>query len=114
METPADKAKREAAEKAAAKVETDKKAAEEAAKAEADRIANMSEAEVADDAENTESEAERGLAERKEAKEEAYDKMFRVTATYPTTTPNEHVVFGFGGERIQLGDLRALFGQRRP
>lgn len=136
METPADKAKREAAEKKAAadqaeknapsepklspaeiaqaekaaKAEADRLAAEKAAKAEAERIANMDEIDV----ENEKSDRENAQNAAKAVVEAAYDKMFTVTASYPVTTPNEHIVFGFGGTRINLGDLRALFGQRRP
>jgi len=140
METPADKAKREAAEKKAAadqaeknapsepklnpaettqapaqdaakqKAEADRLEAEKAAKAEAERIANMDEIDV----ENEKSDRENAQNAAKAIVEAAYDKMFTVTASYPVTTPNEHIVFGFGGTRINLGDLRALFGQRRP
>lgn len=42
--------------------------------------------------------------------EAARDKLMQIAQSYPVTTPNEHTIFGFGGVRFHLGDLRDLFG----
>ena len=36
-----------------------------------------------------------------------------IARSYPTTTPDEHTVFGFGGHKCTLGDMRALFNLKK-
>lgn len=105
-ELPADKIKREAAEKAAA----DKAAAEEAAlKGPAD-----DEGDGADEEGEEESVFQAAAPKNDPEEAEAAAKKLRLIATaYPDTTPHEHTVFGFGGHRFTLGELRALFGLKR-
>lgn len=56
--------------------------------------------------------------ESREAKmvraEEAAKKLRQIALSYPATTPNEHTVFGFGGHRFTLGELRDLFALPKP
>ena len=40
----------------------------------------------------------------------AYDKLTNIIAAYPDTAPNSHIIFGYGGVQVTLGDLRAVFG----
>jgi hypothetical protein len=49
----------------------------------------------------------------KEAGEAAAKKLRLIATAYPLTTPDEHTVFGFGGHRFSLGELRALFSLQR-
>jgi hypothetical protein len=70
--------------------------------AEFERIAASEEGANTDDAEQR-----RDAASQKA--EDAHDKLRRIAVSYPQTTPDEHTVFGFGGERFNLGELRALF-----
>lgn len=42
----------------------------------------------------------------------AAEKLRLIALSYPLTTPDEHVVFGFGGYRYTVGDLRDLTGVR--
>lgn len=77
-ETPADKAKREAAEKAA----------------------------LADDTSDGETEH---VAKSESKKDAAATNLRRIAQSYPLTTPDEHTIFGFGGFKFTLGELRALF-----
>jgi hypothetical protein len=46
--------------------------------------------------------------------EEAAKKLRLIAIAYPMTTPNEHTIFGFGGHRFVLGDLRDLFMLPKP
>lgn len=48
-----------------------------------------------------------------ERHEKAVEKLRLIAMSYPNTTPNEHTVFGFGGHRYELGDLRDLFALPR-
>ena len=41
---------------------------------------------------------------------EAFQKFTKICRSYPVTTPNEHVIFGFAEIRMTLGDLRKLCG----
>ena len=116
-ELPADKLKREAAEKAAA---------EEAAKQQPELSDEAKKAQEAilngpADDEGDGADEEDGVLtfqdadpNDKRAKANAAAKKLRLIAVaYPLTTPDEHVVFGFGGHRFQLGELRALFDLQR-
>lgn len=38
----------------------------------------------------------------------AAEKLRLIALSYPRTTADEHVIFGFGGHRYTLGDLRDL------
>lgn len=38
----------------------------------------------------------------------AAEKLRLIALSYPRTTSDEHVIFGFGGHRYTLGDLRDL------
>lgn len=42
----------------------------------------------------------------------AGEKLRLIAISYPQTTPDEHVIFGFGGHRYTLGDLRDLTNVR--
>lgn len=42
----------------------------------------------------------------------AGDKLVKIAQSFPRTTPDEHVVFGFGGIKFTLGDLRDVTGIR--
>lgn len=48
-----------------------------------------------------------------EAAKEAYDLLRNLALSYPRTTPDQHVVVGFGGIIFRLEHLRALFGISR-
>lgn len=152
-ETPADKLKREKAEKAAAeKAEQDKLDAEKAdlaAKAAAEEEASKRDAEIlaakqkaaddasaADDAKMKENEAKLEAAKQAAVADDepepgaednvtqdpnaglsdaqaAAKHLETIALAYPLTTPDEHVVFGFGGNMFRLGQLRALFNLKR-
>ena len=43
----------------------------------------------------------------------AKEKVFGLVKSYPKDTPDDWVVFGYGGVRISLGDLKDLFGVDR-
>lgn len=51
---------------------------------------------------------------RAELANAAAEKLRRIALDYPQSTPGEHTVFGRGGERFYLSDLRALFGLPGP
>jgi len=40
--------------------------------------------------------------------EAAFKHLRTIAMSYPRTTPDEHVIFGFGGEKFSLGQLRDL------
>lgn len=40
----------------------------------------------------------------------AGEKLKLIAMSYPQTTPNEHIIFGAGGYKYTLGDLRNLVG----
>lgn len=42
----------------------------------------------------------------------AAEKLRLIALSYPLTTGDEHVIFGFGGYKYTLGDLRDLTGVR--
>lgn len=42
----------------------------------------------------------------------ASEKLRLIALSYPRTTGDEHIVFGFGGYRYTLGDLRDITGVR--
>lgn len=112
--------KPETLEEAKARVAAEAKLKKEA-EAEADKIMNASEEEIAKEDEGPiladfesafvgDSDKVDHAANHREKAEAAYTKLRTVTVSYPATTPNEHTVFGYGDIRIQLGDLRTLFG----
>lgn len=118
-ETPADKAKREAAEKQAQEdaAKADAEAAEIAAKNKELNDAAEKEAEriMASD-EGSNAPSWRGnfkSAEQGESARQASGHLYAIACEYPQSTPDTHTVFGFGGKLFKLGDLRALFGMRR-
>lgn len=109
-ETPADKAKREAAEKAEAEKQgkqepEDNNLSGDALK-EAERI-------MAGDDESESWMANFKNAEQSEAARKAASHLYAIACEFPQSTPDTHTVFGFGGKLFRLGDLRALFGMRR-
>ena len=40
------------------------------------------------------------------------EKLRLIALSYPLTTPDEHIIFGFGGYKYTLGDLRDLTNVR--
>ena len=50
---------------------------------------------------------------RDEQKRYAKEKIYNLVRSYPKDTQDEWVVFGYGGVRITIGDLRDLFGVDR-
>jgi len=46
-------------------------------------------------------------------KRAAKDKLVALIKSYPKDTSDEWVVFGYGGVRISLGDLKDVFGVDR-
>jgi hypothetical protein len=46
-------------------------------------------------------------------KKYAKEKIYNLVRSYPKDTQDEWVVFGYGGVRITLGDLKDLFGVDR-
>jgi hypothetical protein len=46
-------------------------------------------------------------------KKAAKEKIYNLIRSYPKDTPDEWVVFGYGGTRVNLGDLKDLFGVER-
>ena len=40
-------------------------------------------------------------------------KIYNLVRSYPKDTPDEWTVFGYGGVRVTLGDLKDLFGVDR-
>lgn len=102
------------AEEAAKKAElaaVAKKAEEEALKNLENEPADASELEAFESVASSAAEDRRAAASRAE---EAAKKLRLLATSYPNTTPNEHTVFGFGGHRFTLGELRALFGLPNP
>lgn len=124
QETPADRVKREAAEKAEMdKLDAEKKALEEAAEKEAAGIAadeardklRMEQEKASYEAgmfaeEAKPNPAEQARSANDEAARAAYDKLHNIAQSYPLTTPGEHTIFGFGGFKFTLGELRTLCG----
>ena len=127
-ESPADKIKREAAEKAdqkkldeeKAKLEAEAKEQEAAIAADAEHQAKVDEAaRAAIDDDESDGEDEEQPARRPgqtfiptadiDESEEAAKTLRQIAVSYPLTTPDSHVVFGFGGIKFSLGQLRALF-----
>jgi hypothetical protein len=43
----------------------------------------------------------------------AKEKIYNMVRSYPKDTHDEWVVFGYGGVKISLGDLKDLFGIER-
>lgn len=43
----------------------------------------------------------------------AIKSLENIAISYPLTTPDSHVIFGFAGIRFTLGELRAIFNLRR-
>lgn len=48
-------------------------------------------------------------SEKYQKAKEAYDKLAALIHNYPDDTPDEHVLFGYGGVIVRFGDMRALF-----
>jgi hypothetical protein len=48
-----------------------------------------------------------------ERKRYAKEKIYNLIRSYPKDTQDEWVVFGYGGVRVTIGDLRDLFGVDR-
>jgi len=46
-------------------------------------------------------------------KRAAKEKIYNLIRSYPKDTQDDWVVFGYGGTRISLGDLKDLFGVDR-
>lgn len=116
----AEKEKLKAAEEAEAKKAAELKAAEE------DNDDQIS-AEELDAIENSDEDPDTGpieafpdkaasavLAAKKGLADAAVRKLRLIAVAYPQTTPDEHVIFGFGGHIFHLGDLRSLFGIPGP
>jgi vacuolar-type H+-ATPase subunit I/STV1 len=151
-ESPADKLKREKAEKAAQdKLDADKAELEAKAKAEEEAIKRDNEIlaqkqaeadakSAADDARMKEHEAKVAEASRlavdddtsdgedepalrpgqtrlasvdSDDREAAIKNLETIALSYPLTTPDSHVIFGFGGVRFTVGELRSIFNLRR-
>lgn len=54
-------------------------------------------------------EVETGLAAQQEGKiTDTERKFIRLAAAYPTTTPGEQVIGGYGGINLTVGDVRRL------
>lgn len=131
MESPADRLKREKAEKAEQeRLDAEKQklidaaAAEEAAlKKDAETLAAADAAKAAalngpadGEGDGEEDPFPQARTDPNTAREEAVaaGKVLETIAlSYPLTTPDEHTVFGFGGQRFTLGHLRALFNLKR-
>lgn len=127
-ETPADKAKREAAEKQAA---DDKAKADAELQAKLKKAADEEEARIlaSDEGSNKDQPDDddpplraRAAApwmdnfkseEQAEAASAAAKQLYSIACEFPQSSPDTHTVFGFGGKLFKLGDLRALFGMRR-
>lgn len=45
-------------------------------------------------------------------KMQAFAAFREVAFEYPRSTPDEHTIFGFGGKKVNLGQLRDLTGIR--
>jgi len=43
----------------------------------------------------------------------AKEKIYNLVRSYPRDTPDDWVVFGYGGVKVNLGDLKDLFGVER-
>lgn len=43
----------------------------------------------------------------------AKEKLYNIVRSYPLDTSDDWVVFGYGGQRVTLGDLKDLFGVAR-
>lgn len=54
------------------------------------------------------------IQEKAEALEQrrraAQDKLVALVQSYPSHTPPDHILFGYGGRKIYLSDLWDLFG----
>jgi hypothetical protein len=117
-ESPADKLKREKAEKAEQdKLDAEKAALEEAAKAEeeglkkdAELLAALDKKAAALEDSRDDSASDTGKAD---AAHEAAKHLESIALEFPLSTPDEHVVFGFAGKKFTLGQLRSLFNLRR-
>lgn len=46
------------------------------------------------------------------ASQAAYDKVRQLALSYPISTPPEHIICGYGGIKLTVGDIRALGGVR--
>ena len=46
-------------------------------------------------------------------KKYAKEKIYNLVRSYPKDTSDDWVVFGYGGTRITLGDMKDLFGVDR-
>lgn len=143
-ETPADKLKREKAEKAQQDaLDAEKQKLTDAAAAEADAIARDNEilaekqrkadedlakddaamkeyqakvskaAEAAINDDQPEATVEEDDPAPANAQQDAAKQLETIALAYPLTTPDEHIVFGFGGNMFRLGQLRALFNLKR-
>lgn len=115
--SPADKLKAEKAAQEKAIQEASDKALAELENEPGDTEERALESGVGSASEAFEAEINRG-DEDKAAKmaraEEAAKKLRLIATAYPITTPNEHTIFGFGGHRFVLGDLRDIFMLPKP
>lgn len=116
-ESAADRVKREEAEKAEqAKLDAEKAAlAEAAAKADAEEAA-LAEKQAAIDGvgeEGDDAADEQYSPASADEKEAAAKKLRLITADFPLSTPDEHVVFGRAGMKFTIGELRTLFDLQR-
>jgi hypothetical protein len=50
---------------------------------------------------------------RDNRKKHAKEKIYNLVRSYPKDTSDDWVVFGYGGVRVNLGELRDLFGVDR-
>lgn len=86
----------------------------ELAKAAADAAAKIEQAEkdandvpVAEDSPQMDRDNRQASARHAKSRNAA-EKLRLIALSYPLTTPDEHVIFGFGGHKYTLGDLRDL------